>query len=101
MLGRPVGCRHKAQPQPLGRASLGRGLDGARDLRGNLLADVAEDVRLGWEVGEEGALADVGGLGDLGDGDLVEAALNEQPHGLGNDALAGGGATTGCPGLHE
>ena len=50
---------------------------------------VAEDVPLGGEVREEGVLADVGRLGDVGDRDPVEAPLGEQPHRLGEDALAG------------
>jgi len=43
-------------------------------------------------VGEEGALADVGGLGDVGDGDGIEPPLSEQAHGLGEDPLPGPGA---------
>ena len=54
---------------------------------GDLLAEVAKDVALAGEVGEEGALADVGGFGDVRDRDVVEAALDEQLHGLGEDPL--------------
>ena len=56
---------------------------------GDLLAEIAKDVPLAGEVGEEGALADVGGLGDVRDRDVVEAALDEQPYGLGEDPLPG------------
>jgi hypothetical protein len=41
---------------------------------------------------EEGALADVCGLGDVGDGDGVESPLGEQSHGLGENPLPGPGA---------
>ena len=40
-------------------------------------------------MGEEGALADVGGLGDVGDRDPVEAALGEQSHRLDENAFPG------------
>ena len=42
------------------------------------------------EVVEDRLLRDVGGGGDLGDGDRVEAAFGEQAAGRGGDRLAGG-----------
>ena len=60
----------------------------------HLLPQVPEDIAFAGKVREEGALADVGGLGDVGDGDGVEPPLGEQPHGLGEDPLPGPGAAT-------
>ena len=60
------------------------------ELRDALLAPGEGEVLLGREVVEHRLLRDVGGSGDLGDGDRVEPALGEQPTGGGRDGLAGG-----------
>ena len=49
---------------------------------------VQDQVLLGREVPEEGRLGDLGGCGDVGDGDLVEAVGEEQ-----GDRRVGDGVT--------
>ncbi|GAA3076829.1 hypothetical protein GCM10020000_72890 [Streptomyces olivoverticillatus] len=48
---------------------------------------VEEEVFLAREVVEDGHRRDLGGPGDLGDGDVVEAPLDEQLRGRVRDAL--------------
>ena len=53
----------------------------------------AKDMVLGLEVVEEGSLAYVGGLGDVFDGNVLEAALREELKSAAKKADAGFGGT--------
>ena len=53
----------------------------------------AKDMVLGLEVVEEGSLAYVGGLGDVFDGNVLEAALREELESAAEKSDAGFGGT--------
>ena len=57
----------------------GSGLDQLGEVVADLLVTIEDQALLGGEVVVDGGLGDPGGFGDIDDGDVLVAALGEQP----------------------
>jgi hypothetical protein len=70
-------------------------VDGVAEVVADFGVEVEEEIFFAREVVEDGHAGDVGGVGDLFDSDVIEAALHEETGGDVRDFLAGGEALAG------
>ncbi len=70
-------------------------VEGGEEVVAALLVEIEEHVFFAGEVIEDGHAGDVGGFGDLVDGDVVKATVDEEARGGVGDFLPGGEALAG------
>jgi hypothetical protein len=85
----PTRCQHEATEGCEDRLAEGSLADRAHQLVLERVHPPVDEVLFGAEVVEDGRLRDIGEASDLGDGDVIEPTLGEEPPGGLRDQLVG------------